>query len=192
MATSDIWDKAKERASMKNEKARKQGRNQKIETVLSGPTLAIKLSLLLVIVYALFKYIPAYVNFNRIINTATSQPVSQFGAQYLTDKPSKWGFAAPLREYVKMKKAYVRSGKSLQVQYILPEHAEATLTIKRCKNVPIVELFECQVVQTETIEITGNTIGTQRLQMVETAMYVLESQVRVNNNERYDIVWRRT
>lgn len=192
MATSDIWDKAKERASIKNERARKQGRNQKIETVFAGPTLVIKLSLLLVIVYALFKYIPAYVNFNRIINTATSQPASQFGAQYLTDTPSKWGVAAPLRDYVKMRKAYVRGGKSLQVQYILPQNAQATLTIKRCKNVPIIELFGCQVVQTETIDISGNTIGTQRLQMIDTAMYVLESQVHVNNNERYDIVWRRT
>ena len=187
-----IWDKAKERALSRNSQKRKQNKHQKVEAVLSGPTKLIKFCLFVTSIYALYKYVPAYINFNHIISEATSQPSTQPGAQNLADSHKKWGIAKPLREYVKLKKAYMRDGQTLQVQYILPEQAQATLTIKRCKNLPIIELFNCEVVQAETIEIGGNTVGTQRLRVKGTAMYVLESQVIMADDERFDIVWRRT
>ena len=189
---AEIWDAAKEYAAQRNVNVRKQNKRQRTESALSGPVAFMKLLMLLMTIYALFKYVPAYVNFNKIIAEATDKNIGYSGAQNIAEDRGKWGAMAPLRDYAKLKKAYVKGGQTLQVQYILPKDAQATLTIKRCKNIPFFEVFKCQVAQEETFNISGDSVGTRRIFIPDTAMYHLESKVLVNSDERFDIVWRRT
>lgn len=190
--TENIWDTAKQHASKQTEAVKKRSRRQKSDSILSGPMAILKLGLILMSLYALAKYVPAYVNVNRILTEAASETQFQPGAQNLADQQEKWGPFAPLREYAKLKKAYVRAGQSLQVQYILPKDAQASLTLKRCKNILFLDAFKCIVVQSDTIDISGEMVGTRRLRVSDSAMYILESHVLANSNERVDIVWRRT
>lgn len=190
--TEDIWETAKQHTVKRTDNVKKKSQRQKSDSILSGPLSILKLGLILMSLYALFKYVPAYVNFNRIISKVASENQFQPGAQNLAIQNEKWGLFAPLRDYTKLKKAYVRGGQTLQVQYIIPKDAQATLTLKRCKNILFIDAFKCFVTQTDTIDISGETVGTRRLRVSDTAMYVLESEVLVNSHERADIVWRRT
>lgn len=185
---ADLWDIAKRDAQSQNKRARQQKTRLKVKSVLDGPVSLMKLILLVMTIYALYQYVPAFVNFKKVISqTTTAQP----GAQNLIRQRDDWGVASPLRDYIKMKKAYVRAGQSLQLQYVLPTNVSATVTLKRCKTIPFVEVFKCNIVQAETIDLKNETIGTKRFQITQSGMYHLESQVEVTKDDKFDIVWSR-
>lgn len=185
---AEIWNIAKRDAQRQNKNVKKQKARLKVKSVIDGPVSIMKFILLLMTIYALYQYIPAFINFKKVISqTTTAQP----GAQTLIGQRDEWGAASPLRDYIKMKKAYVRTGQSLQLQYVLPDSASATVTLKRCKAIPFIEVFKCNVVQAETIELKNETIGTKRFQIAQSGMYHLESQVEVTNDDQFDIIWRR-
>jgi len=186
-----IWDTAKLDALTRAKKVKKNEKKAKRQSVLDGPLSFMKLILLVMTVYALVQYVPAFVNFKKIIVQTTAQSSAQSGAQNLTLERQKWGLAAPLREYVKMNKAYMRAGQILQVKYVLPDDAKAVLTIQQCKSIPYVEAFHCQVVAENKIDLSNDTVGTRRITLHNTAMYRLKSDVQVGINDRFDIKWQR-
>ena len=137
--------------------------------------------------YVLYHYVPAFVNLKPILTQTTSQA----GAQSQIDNRKALGAIAPLRDQFKMRKAYVRKGQILQAQYILPAGANASITIKQCKRMIFIEAFNCRNVQDQTVDLSGQTSGTRRFQVAESAMYVLESRVETDADQAFDITWRR-
>ena len=189
MASSNtqIWDEAKQDALSRAKKIKKQSKRAQRESTFGGPFSIMKIIALLMTLYALAQYIPAFINFKNIV----TQSPSQSGAQNLVESRKKWGAILPLRDYAKMNKAYMRAGQSLQVQYVLPENTKATLTIKQCKSVPFIEVFHCNVVAENKIDISGDTVGTRRITLQSKAMYLLQSEVQVGSGEIFDIQWQR-
>lgn len=186
--TVDIWDKAKQDAKRQNENVKKQKLRTRADSIFGGPIALIKIILFAMTVYALFQYVPAFVNVKKAITQIKTYP----GAQTQVDNRNSWGIFTPLRDFTKIKKAYVRSGKTLQVQYSMPESAQAKLVIKRCKPIIFIEVFHCQVTQTQEIDISNETVGTHRIHVKDSAMYLLQSQVEVKSGEDYNITWRRS
>jgi len=182
-----IWDVAKQDALSRATKVKRQTKRAHRKSTLSGPIAIMKVIVFLMTLYALAQYVPAFINFKKII----TQTSPQAGAQTLVEKRNNWGIAAPLREYAKMNKAYMRAGQSLQVQYVLPRDAKATLTIKQCKPAPFIEAFRCDVVAEDKIDLSNDTVGTRRIAFQNTAMYLLESEVQITSDDRFDIKWQR-
>jgi len=170
--TVDIWDEAKQDAKRQNENVKKQKLRTRADSIFGGPIALIK----------------AFVNVKKAITQIKTYP----GAQTQVDNRNSWGIFTPLRDFTKIKKAYVRSGKTLQVQYSMPESAQAKLVIKRCKPIIFIEVFHCQVTQTQEIDISNETVGTHRIHVKDSAMYLLQSQVEVKSGEDYNITWRRS
>lgn len=193
MATENatIWDAAKQDALSHAKKVKKTTKQARRESVLSGPLSLIKIILFFMTLYALVQYVPAFVNFKKIITQTTAQSGAQSGAKNLSLEREKWGFAAPLREYTKMNKAYMRAGQSLQVKYMLPKDAKAVLTVQECKSVPFIEVFRCDVVAENKIDLSNDTIGTRRIAFQNAAMYRLKSDVEIGVDDQFDIKWQR-
>lgn len=193
MATksTSIWTEARSDAAKRAKTVKKENRRMKRQSVLDGPLSILKLITILMVIYSLFQYVPAFLNIKKIISQANAQSSAQAGAQTLVENRENWGLMAPLRDYAKLRKAYVRKGQSIQLQYVLPSKAIANVTIKQCKAIPFVEVFNCEVVQSETIDLSGETTGTRRFQVSSSAIYLLESQVQVGEDDRFDITWRR-
>lgn len=191
--TSTIWDEAKQDALTRNtSKVRKKSKKRRAmnsngESILKLPIAIMKLTVFLMTLYALFQYVPAFINFKKFI----TQTSAHSGAQSIVENRKKWGIAAPLRKYVKMNKAYLRAGQFLHVQYVLPERAEAILTIKQCKSAPLIEVFHCDVMAAEKITISNETVGTRRFAFEKSAMYLLQSDVLVDTDESFEIKWKR-
>ena len=189
MATHDknIWDEAAQYAASRTKNASKQRRRVKIQSVTSAPIQVMRFILLLMTLYALYHYVPAFVNLKPILTQTTAHS----GAQSQIDSRKALGAIAPLRDQFKMRKAYVRKGQILQAQYILPAGANASITIKQCKRMIFIEAFNCKRVQDQTVDLSGQTSGTRRFQVAESAMYVLESRVEAEADQAFDITWRR-
>jgi len=194
MATKNmaIWDTAKLDALTRAKKVKKHANQSKRQSIFGGPIALIKLTLFFMTLYALAQYVPAFVNVKKIIVQTASPSNAQSGAQNLALDRQKWGIAAPLREYVKMNRAYMRAGQALQVKYVLPEGAKAVLTIQQCKSILYVEVFHCQVVAENQIELSNDKVGTRRIALQNTAMYRLKSDVQIGMSDHYDIKWQRS
>ncbi len=182
-----IWDVAKQDALSRAKKVTKKKKHVSRDSALKTPISIMKVIVFLTVIYALAQYLPAFVNVKKIITQTTAQS----GAQTMVETRKKWGPAAPLRKYIKLNKAYMRAGQSLQVKYILPEDAAANLTIKQCKPAPFIEAFRCDIISTENIEIINDTVGTRRFIFKNTAMYLLESDVKLQTDGDFDITWQR-
>ena len=189
MATENatIWDLAKQDAQRQNKSVKKQQIIGKLQSLYSGPVAIMKLMMLVMVVYALIQYIPAFVNLKKLV----TQTNIQSGAQTQIDSRKNWGIFEPVLGYTKIKKAYVRAGNTFSVQYALPQNAEAKLVIKRCRSIIFIEVFNCQVMQSEVIDISGETVGTRRIQVADSAIYVFEHQVNVKSGEPFDVTWHR-
>jgi hypothetical protein len=189
MATekATIWDMAKHDALSRAQKVKKHTKRAHRQSALSGPIAIMKVIVFLMTLYALAQYVPAFINFKKII----TQTSPQSGAQTLLEQRNNWGIAAPLRDYVKMNKAYMRAGQSLQVQYVLPEDAKASLTLKQCRPAPFIEAFRCDVVAETVIDVSNDTVGTRRITLNHSAMYLLQSEVQVGSDDKFDIKWQR-
>jgi len=184
---TNIWDEASEYAQKRTKNASKHRVRMKVQSFINAPIQAMRLILLLMTLYALYHYVPAFVNLKPVLTQTTTQA----GALTQVENRKTLGAIAPLRDQFKMRKAYVRKGQILQAQYILPADASASITIKQCKRMIFIEAFNCKRVQDQTVDLSGQTSGTRRFQVAESAMYVLESRVETEADQRFDITWRR-
>ena len=94
MATENatIWDLAKQDAQRQNKSVKKQQIVRKLQSLYSGPVAIMKLMMLVMVVYALIQYIPAFVNLKKLV----TQTNIQSGAQTQIDSRKNWGIFTPV------------------------------------------------------------------------------------------------
>ena len=183
----NVWDAARVDAAKQTKSARKQQRDMKIQAATRVPVLLMRLGAVLMVLYALVLYVPAFINIKPLI----LQTDTHSGAQTKIDNRNTLGPFAAISDKFKLNKGYMRKGQSFQAQYILPENATAILTVKRCARFIFIEAFYCKDIQAQTTDLSSETVGTRRFHAKDSAMYVFESQVTVNKGQRYDITWQR-
>jgi len=139
--------------------------------------------------YVALHYIPAYLGTHKILAMSNIND----SASRLVDDGSQKSKMMRYLDLFKIKRAYLRSGQSIQVQYALPEGAVMDIYIKRCRPALILEIFDCQVVSEKTAQIVNDKVGTQRFMFQDKGFYLFDERVTLKDGtpQKYRVVWSR-
>ena len=165
---------------------RKRKRLGIVRTMFSG------LSLLFgaLMIYIGFHYIPAFVKPTEIIKLADSSHVNS--AKKSLDRDSFYGkFVGPYVDMFQMERAYITAGQDVSIRYNLPTGAQLDIAIHQCRRVWVVEIFKCQIVNEQVVQING-TKGSQKFKLPNTGFYHFSERVQLRDgSENYRIMWTR-
>jgi len=98
---------------------------------------------------------------------------------------------SPYIKIFDLRRAYMRSGQSIQAQYDMPRGMAIDLHITKCRTAPVIEVYNCDPVSSQVVTIT-DTSGAREFMVSEAGFYYFDEVVkRGNPNDDYRIVWRR-
>ena len=90
-----------------------------------------------------------------------------------------------------MERAYVTAGQEVSIRYNLPTGAKLDIAIHQCRRVWVVEIFKCQIVDEQIVQIKG-TKGSQKFKLPNTGFYHFSERVQLrDSSENYRIMWTR-
>ena len=155
-----------------------------LRTLFSGVSLAIGGMMC----YVALHYIPAYMQPQKVLSMSHADTA----ASRLKDRNPLEKLVAPYWDAFKSKRTYLRGGQIIQAQYVLPEGASLDLHIRQCRRLWVIEVFHCQVLSVETLQITDDTLGTQAFRFKDTGFYHFQEVVTLPAGETdYRVVWSR-
>ena len=99
---------------------------------------------------------------------------------------------SPLVDLFRLKRGYFHEGQTLSAQYKLPPGATADLVIIRCKRMVIVEVFSCEPVASQRVQVADGT-GAREFRVGAEGFYFVDDKVNLAHaGDPYTIVWQRT
>jgi hypothetical protein len=149
--------------------------------------------------YCSLFYVGAYVDVGKIVGISYSDRAAMAQKRSASLKPiSKRTFLSPFFDQFAMNRVYMRSGQSILATYALPDKSEATLFIRQCKGLPIIEIFGCQFTGEQTTLIQDRQNGFIRFTVSEEGFYYFDARaVKVpksllKQHVDYKVIWRRS
>jgi|GEM_PF-2542596 len=97
------------------------------------------------------------------------------------------GVLAPYLAMFKMRRAYMRSGQTVSVQYRNLGTGALDLTITQCRRAPVIEVFRCTPVSAKTTTITDRS-GTRSFSIGESGFYYFST---TTTSDSYRILFKR-
>jgi len=140
--------------------------------------------------YTALHYVPAFVDTAKVVSFSNLDT----SAARLNGRKERRSFLAPYFDIFKLKKAYLKAGQTMQVQYALPKNAQLKLTITQCRSILIAEVFSCQAIGRRNVTLTTKTIGTHEFSFDQTGFYEFSETVIQASNpaQPYEVIWRRS
>ena len=97
------------------------------------------------------------------------------------------GVLAPYLALFKMRRAYVRAGQTLSVQYRNAGDAPIDLVVTQCRRAAVMEVFRCQPVSVREFTV-GEASGARTFRVVESGFYHFTEHT---TSPDYRIIWKR-
>ena len=97
------------------------------------------------------------------------------------------GFLSGHLSLLNMDRAYMRAGQYLTAQYALPVGQRLELEIIRCQSDIVVEVFRCNPVSAQRLEISDRT-GSRRIRISENGFYHFNESA---TSDDYRVIWKR-
>lgn len=141
-------------------------------------------------IYVGFHYIPAFVNPSDVIKLADSKTINS--AKPALKRESIFGnIIGPYVDMFTLDRAYIQGGQSVEVRYNLPQGANMDVTIRQCRRLWIVEIFQCQIISEKVIKIDG-TRGSHAFTLPSAGFYHFNERVMLPHaNDPYRVIWSR-
>lgn len=142
-------------------------------------------------IYVAMHYVPAFVKPQEVLKlVSTDMPRPErdaFGGDSILGKT-----VGPYIDMFAMERSFLKAGQTIDVKYALPEGARMDVSIRQCRRLWIVEVFECQTVSQETVRVQGHQ-GTQRFTLSTTGFYHFDEKVTLPRaDEDYRVIWKRS
>jgi hypothetical protein len=135
--------------------------------------------------YTAIHYVPSLIGKSELLAVSTRDTAS---AKLDVDKES---FFAPYIKIFDLKRAYMRQGQTIQAQYEMPRGMTIDLHITKCRNAPVLEVYNCEPVGSEVITIRDRS-GAREFRVSEAGFYYFDEVIKRGNADAdYRIVWRR-
>ncbi len=153
----------------------------------SGLSLLLGISL----AYASMFYVPAFVNVVGVLGFATQEgklPV-------IENSKESSNFLKPYSDIFKLRRGYFRAGQILEVGSAMSPGSELMLTIQRCDSFPVIEIFHCGSLQSQTVTVSNPESGIQLFKISQPGFYYYSENSRNTDDsvmvKPYAVVWRR-
>lgn len=139
--------------------------------------------------YVALHYIPAFMQTNKVLSLSGLN-TNKAAAELKPENPIE-RFIMPYIDAFDMQRTYLREGQTIQAQYVLPEGATLDLHIQKCRRLWVVEIFTCQTMAYEHVQVTDRT-GTQAFTFRDTGFYHFKDVVTLpHEGQEYRVVWKR-
>lgn len=129
--------------------------------------------------YVAMFYVPSIVPVHKYIS------ISEPGRA--DPRLDKEGVFAPYLTLFKMRRAYVRAGQTLSVQYRNAGDAPIDLVVTQCRRAAVMEVFRCQPVSVREFTV-GEASGARTFRVVESGFYHFTEHT---TSPDYRIIWKR-
>ncbi|MBL4854816.1 MAG: hypothetical protein JKY25_11340 [Robiginitomaculum sp.] len=148
--------------------------------------------------YCSLFYIGAFLDVGKIVGISQSVRAdnAQRNVRSMVQAKERTIFS-PFLEALSTNRIYMRKGQTIQATYSLPSRSKLTLKIKQCKSKPILEIFNCEILGEQSIDINKRTTGFIEFTVSESGFYYFEDQViklpdtSLKAFFDYRIVWQR-
>jgi hypothetical protein len=146
--------------------------------------------------YCSLFYIGAFVDVGKIVGVNQQTSATNARSTALNGKmDSNPSLLTRVQDRFRANRVFLRRGQTIQASYSIPAGAEITLTIKQCKNMPVMEVFKCDVISEKTKKITRKTTGYNGFTVTSPGFYYFEETVTKlptkTANAAYRVVWQR-
>ncbi len=132
-------------------------------------------------IFVALHYVPAYLTPGNVMR------VSDLDRKVMTNTTDgALGVLAPYWDSLQTRRTYVWAGDTIAVEYALENSNSLQLNIKRCASQIVLEVFACNIVSEQTINLSGQR-GMHRFRLNEAGFYYF-SEVHSGNGQ---VVWRR-
>ncbi|PHS40260.1 MAG: hypothetical protein COA91_04610 [Robiginitomaculum sp.] len=148
--------------------------------------------------YSSLFYVGAFLDVGKIVGISQSVRAenTQKNVKSMTRAKPRT-ILSPFLDALSTNRIYMRQGQTIQATYSLPKNSKLVLNIKQCKSKPVFEIFECNAVGQQTIEIKKRTTGSINFTVSESGFYYFNDQVTrppstgLKAFHDYRIVWQR-
>ncbi len=148
--------------------------------------------------YCSLFYVGAFLDVGKIVGISQSDraETTQKNVKSMARAKPRTIFS-PLLDALSTNRIYMRRGQTIQATYSLPKNAKLVLKIKQCKSQPVFEIFKCDAIGQQTIEIKNRMTGFINFTVSESGFYYFSDQVTKPPNtdlkafHDYRIVWQR-
>ncbi len=167
--------------------------NQQRKRKSMGPARTVFTAISLIMGGAMFyvslHYLPALVQPQKILGL--SGITLDESAVRLHNRNALQRLFAPYLDAFDMQRTYLRSGQTIQAQYVLPEGSQLDLHIQQCRRFWLVEIFHCQTISQDYTQVTDR-IGTQAFTFQDSGFYHFQDKVTLPEGEtHYRVIWSR-
>ncbi len=150
------------------------------------------------VLYCSLFYVGAFLDVGKIVGISQSVRAdnTQKNVRNIVLSKQRTLFS-PFLEALSTNRIYMREGQTIQATYSLPNQSKLTLKIKQCKSKPILEIFDCEILGEQGIDVDKRTTGFIEFTVSESGFYYFEDQVirppstGLKPFRDYRIVWQR-
>jgi len=130
------------------------------------------------VVYCSLFYVGAFLDVGKVVGISQSVRADNMQKSIKNTRQAKERtLFSPLLDSLSTNRIYMRRGQTIQATYALPSQSKLTLKIKQCKSRPILEVFNCEILGTQGIDISNRTTGFMEFTVTASGFYYFEDQV---------------
>ena len=133
-------------------------------------------------IYVSLHYVPAFLSPSQIVR------VSDADEKMMSEERGPvMSVLGPYWDSLLARRSYIWRNESMEVQYLREGGTSLTLYVERCARKPVLEVFRCDVVSQQRIDITGKS-GSRILTMGEPGFYQFREEY---SGPMPRVIWRR-
>ena len=135
--------------------------------------------------YTAMHYAPSLIGKNDLLAISTRDAAS--GKLDVSNE----NVLAPYLKLFDLRRAYMRKGQTIIAQYENPRGMDVDLHITKCRQAPVIEVFNCEPVGQQVVTIRDKS-GAREFRVADSGFYYFNEAVRRGEDDGdYRIVWRR-
>ena len=150
------------------------------------------------LIYCSLFYIGAFYDMRSVIGSNQSARAVQAQKDVSQLKPeTRRTLFSPFFDAFTLNRVYLRRNQSILATYSLPENVNMTLTIKQCKQMPVVEIFSCKFIGEQETHIRGKEQGFLKFTVSEPGFYYFKAEAvqlprtELKLHHDFKVVWQR-
>lgn len=139
-------------------------------------------------------YVGAFVDVGKVVGVSYADRAVRTKVDVASNSG---GPLASIKDLFNIDRVYMRAGQSIVATYEIPRGAQLNLVISQCKNRPIIEVFDCQLIGEQTKRIGNTNKGFYRFAVAKPGFYHFGQSVKTRNgteleaDSEFKIVWQR-
>lgn len=143
----------------------------------------LSLALGLFIAYCSMFYVPAFTKSETILGfTAQMEKLPQ----RIEDSNNP---LAPYADMFRLRRGYFKAGQTLVARYEKTSDNTLTLNVVKCESRPIIEIFNCGKIRTESIKVKSRNQASYTFTISEPGFYYFNDTTRLE--KPYKVAWSR-